>query len=253
MRTGIVLSMVLLLAACGEASETEGVPSEASRTTEDTQEELRLELESRFNAYVRALVDDDAQALDALLSDEVKARVFDKGGDMQAFRDKMHRSMEREFGESAIEQAEHSFGVVDVTSEGDAAQVTVSYQGTTLEKPFFFVLESDEYKLNLVRPGFSNPLPEGAAPARDTYKILNMWAYSSYGSGTTMVCDGGEVFVRDGTTASVSCNNSCGWWHGSWFTTPYSGIIRYCDYNTWGNDVYINQLSYGGWDCNDYC
>jgi hypothetical protein len=245
MRKFIFLSMVTLLSACGAADGTDQAEPATGSTAE-----LKSELEIRFNAYARALFENDPQALAGLMSEEVKQRALEKGTDMQGFRDKMFKSMQTQLGGMSDVTMANAFSVSDVTIDGDSATIKVAFQGTPLDKPFYFVKEGEQYKLNLVRPGFSKPLPAGSAPARDTYLIQSHWAYNN-GFGSTMTCNGGQVLVPDGTSKTVSCNNTCGWWHGSTFTLDAISF-RNCDYNTWGPDVFIGPYD-AGWMCNDLC
>ena len=263
MRKGIVLSAIAMLVACGGAPDGEGPQTtvaapdaETPQTKSDTDQQLRTEIETRFNAYVRALVDDDAQALEALVSNEIKQRATEMGSDLHGFRNKMFRSMEREFGAVTASPAEPLFTVTDVQLEGNAAEVYVERQGAALPKPFYFVLEGDQYRLNLLPAGFSKPLPAGAGAGRDydNYLIQNEWPYTA-GVGDTLWCNwgGDPFFVPTGMSVTHSCSNNCGWWHGATFRRPGSSIERICDYNTWGVDVKIGPFYLDGWDCNDYC
>ncbi len=251
MRKGILLSAIVVLAACSAAPE-----SEETQTRSETDQQLRTEIQTRFNAYIRALVDDDTQALDAVVSEEIKQRATEMGSDLQGFRDKMFRSLEREFGAVTESPAEPLFTVTDVQVDGNSAEVYVERQGTMLPKPFYFVLEDGEYRLNLLPPGFSKPLPEGAGAARqyDNYLIQNEYVYQ-FGVGMMMLCNwGGDAFfVQSGSSVTHPCSNNCGWWHGATFRRQYGEIERICDYNTFGVDVRIGPFYYDGWDCNDYC
>jgi hypothetical protein len=239
---GLLVWMVT--AGCGG-----GTASSDSTETE----ELTAELQVKFNSYGRALLERDVAALEGLLSHEIKNRSTEMGSDLSGFADKMRSSMLKEFASMPSAEAfGEEFRVSEVSKEGDAVRVRVEFQGKLLEKPFFFVFEDGEYKLNVRRAGFSTPLPEGSAGSRDNYLIVDTAPYSQGVYGNTMWCNGGTVYVPQAGSAYVSCNNTCGYWFaGSTFALSLGE--RNCDYNTWGADVYISAGAPGGFYCNDPC
>jgi hypothetical protein len=214
-------------------------------------EPLAAGLQARFNSYAQALLERDVSTLDRVLSTEIKARAAEMGSDLGGLADKLKASMLKQFGTMPpASMSGEQFTVASATVEAEAVRVMVAFQGRPLEKPFFFVREDGDYKLNVLRAGFSKPLPAGSAAARDTYLVTNQ---NGGPYGQTMYCNGGSVHVLGDSSGTVSCNNNCGWWHGSGFSSGAYDAWLNCDYNTWGTDVWINLVYVGGWDCNDYC
>jgi hypothetical protein len=241
--TGLKFAAVMvpiLAVGCGD-----NLPS-----SDPANEQLVAELQVAFDAYTRGLLERDAQTLDGLLSIEVKKRATQMGSDVGGFADKMRASLLRQFPTIANESTLPEFKVTSATVEGDTARAQVAFQGEALAKPFFFVSEGGQYKLNIARAGFSNPLPAGTAASVDGYVIESQ--NGGYG-GDMMYCNGGNVYVPVSSKRTVSCVSNCGWWTGTWFNRNLEGPTLNCDYNTWGTDVYINLAYAYGWTCNDYC
>lgn len=216
--------------------------------------ELTLEIEGKFNAYAQALLDNDLELLTTIMSTEVQERVAKKGPDMGAFAEKLRRSMIRHFNTMAEntmtegERLDVPFSVVEMRAEGDALRVEVARAGKPLAKPFYFVLEGDDYKLNLLRPGFSKPLPEGAGAAYDTYLLKNQHSELAIGD-----CAGNNpTWIPGNSQQNKSCSNTCGWWSGSTFYGHWPYSLK-CDWNTWGVDVYYHPSYSIGLECNDTC
>jgi len=214
-------------------------------------EQLVAELQTTFDIYTRGLLERDTQALDGLLSHEVKNRATQMGSDVGGFADKMKASLLKQFPTIADESSPlPEFKITSATVEGETVRALVEFQGEALAKPFFFVSEGGQYKLNIARVGFSNPLPAGTAASRDSYLITSQ--NGGYG-GDTMYCNAGNVYVPVSSSRTVSCNSNCGWWTGTWFNRNLEGPTLNCDYNTWGTDVWINLAYAYGWSCNDSC
>jgi hypothetical protein len=151
------------------------------------------------------------------------------------------------------------FVVIAVDLQGDTAAVSLSYAGQEIPRPFHFVREDGRWALNLAAPGFSRALPEGALPM-NTYRV----GTGSLGGGGPFRDIGcyqtnHSFFWRTvaGTNTSypIGCENVCGFFTGGWFglsaapTATWDGS-PYCDYNTWGTDVWVNGLSAS---CSDPC
>jgi hypothetical protein len=222
-------------------------------------EALADELEGKLNSYALAVLDRDVDMLKGLMSTEVLGQIDAKGMDMGAFADKMSSSLLRTFDTMTSTSDLGWFSVESMRIEGNAARVEVSRQGETLGKPFYFVDEQGEYKLNLVSPGFSRPLAEGAAGSWNTYIVANLSpetapAYCTTGSGAN-IDPNGQV--------NLSCVDKCGavFSGGRFFANlgQYNQRHRYCDYNTWGVDAYYYLDGTAEWDlewyvaCNDNC
>jgi hypothetical protein len=208
----------------------------------------------RINLYAETLYGKDPAPLQRLLSSEVLDHMKEAGLDLAGYHAKQRASMLRTFeAELAKNGPSGQFSAAAVDAEGDAVRVTLAMGGQKLEKPFYFVYENGDYKLNVLRPGFSKQAPEEAALATDTYSI---WCgRPSENPSCSLACAASKTTnhfytVPNQHHTNVSCYNTCGFWHGSTFTNNLK-----CDYNTWGTDVYVTQtkgfnVSY---ECNDGC
>ncbi len=49
----------------------------------------------------------------------------------------------------------------------------------------------------------------------------------------------------------MTCVDHCGWWSGTGFQVGER--VKYCNWNSWGDNVVINLLDSGGFHCNDGC
>lgn len=204
--------------------------------------------------YVGSLVRHDVATLEKIVSSEIRARSTERRIDLPSFLEKQRAAMMRTFDLAEGEQP--VFEVTEVADEGEAVRVTLALRGDELKKPFYFVREDGGLKLNIAPPGFSKSAPDGTLFGRESYAVRNQNLYGN--PPVTISChreDGtaGYVTVAPGERRSVDCDDTCGWWAGSTFWAAYNGPVRRCDWNFWGDDVYINWLAYGGWDCNDYC
>lgn len=234
------------------------------------------ELEAKVNSYAQSLLINDTGYLDVIVSSEVKLRARQMDSDVRGFATKMRKSLRAELERRGIDADADLTGLLtigNVTQEGAALRVEVSIDGVEIGKPFYFVAEDGEYKLNVKRPGFTKPLPAGAEASRDTYRIESRrhgsTSFKCTGTATFSVpsvqlcesnceywvCDSSGVHCeqkfRDPTpgVSNPKCDSTCGWWTGSTFTQGSNS--KKCDYNTWGTDVYINWNN--TWNCNDDC
>jgi len=229
------------------ADELVGIPS--------TDPALADELEGKLNSYAQAVLDSDVDVLNGLMSTEVLGQLDAKGMDMGAFATKMSNSLLNTFDTMTSSSDLGWFSVESVRIEGNAVQIEVSRQGEALGKPFYFVEEQGEYKLNLLRPGFTQPLPEGAARSGQLYKVRNSGSYN-----VEAYCTTGEYeYLAPGQEGRMQCVDKCGaFFSGGRFfgnvSTPQE-TVAYCDYNTWGVDVFYRLNASGLWypDCNDDC
>jgi hypothetical protein len=218
------------------ADELVGIPS--------SDEALADELEGKLNSYAQAVVDRDVDALKGLMSAEVLGQIDAKGMDMGAFADKMSGSMLRTFDTMTSNSDLGWFSVESVRIEGNAVRIEVSRQGETLKKPFYFVDDQGEYKLNLVSPGFSRPLAEGAAGSWNDYLLTNSHAsLTAHAYCTT----GSHGYIPPQSNGYLSCTDKCGAFFsgGRFFANQgqTNETHAYCDYNTWGVDAEYKWLN----------
>jgi hypothetical protein len=210
---------------------------------------------AQLNAYANALIERDSAALEEVLSSEVKSKLASYEGGVERFMEKQRTTLLKAFPALETEGAIGAFEVTKASAQEGVASATLSYQGTEIPRPFYFVAEGDRYKLNVAAPGFSKPLGKGAL-ANDTYRVS-----SQYGSDPSQViCSyGGTVnttspqYIGQLNNYYVSCPNVCGFWSGANFRSfgsPWSGPPN-CDYNTWGTDVWVWSNGFAG--CNDPC
>jgi hypothetical protein len=269
MRKGIGIAVVgvlamLTMAGCGAGADGSGEPAvadagqsdvadaaqgdlaEGSVETRVVDDQIRMELEGKFNAYAQALIDGDYELLNNVISSEIQDRLVEKGADIAAFAQKMKASMLKQFSDmSDATSMGYAFTVTDIQEAGGGLRVEVARNGEALAKPFYFVNEGGEYKLNLLRPGFTKTQPDGSGAGKDTYRVKNLnegvgWVNCSGATSKTV-----NMFAE----TTISCDNKCGWWSGSRFTP--GGI--YCDWNSWGVDVYLDNSTQVGAFCNDPC
>lgn len=269
MRKGIGIAVVGVLAmwtmaGCGAGTDGSGEPAVADAGQSDVadaakgdladgfvekkvvDDQLRMELEGKFNAYAQALIDGDKEFLSNVISSEIRDRLAEKGADIEAFAQKMKASMLKQFSDmSDATSMGYAFTVTDIREAGGGLQVEVARNGEALAKPFYFVNEGGEYKLNLLRPGFTKAQPDGSGASSDTYRV------ESLNDGYSSVrCDGANaVSVAPFASVNITCTNKCGWWSGGRF---YPGSVL-CDWNTWGVDVYLDNSRQVGLFCNDPC
>jgi len=259
-----VLAM-LTLAGCGASSDGKGEPAvadagqtdvanaaqgdlpEGSVETRVVDDQIRMELEGKFNAYAQALLDGDNEFLNSLISSEIRNRFVEKNTDIAAFAKKMKASMLMQFSDmSDATSMGYAFTVTDIHEASGGLRVEVARNGEALAKSFYFVNEGGEYKLNLVRPGFMKPRPDGSGASSDTYRVKNL------NDGLTEAsCDPNHSLMNPLGEARLSCTNRCGFWHGANFRGNFQNAL--CDYNTWGIDVYYDNTRNNGMFCNDPC
>jgi hypothetical protein len=250
---GLLLATIGGMAGC---SADNGGDAPTIRSDIDTQsQEFKALATVQLNAYANALIERDAATLESLLSTEVKTRLASYEGGIGRFIEKQRTTLLQAFPALETEGAIGAFEVTKASAQEGVASATLSYQGTELPRPFYFVTEGDHYALNVARPGFSAPLADGAQ-ANDGYVVS-----ASYDSQpTTVICYHGSTvttrpaqYIGTYSNVTMSCPNVCGFWHGANFWTSggalWSGPPN-CDYNTWGTDVWVD-----GWSahCNDAC
>jgi len=244
-RTIGLLSLAALAAGCGAPPEPGAEPKQ--------------QLEETVNVYARALQDRDHRALEGLLSREVRERLGRYEGGMNRFVEKQRAVMLKTFTMMDAVRMADRFLVSAVDPQGDTAAVSLSYAGQEIPRPFYFVREDGRWALNLAAPGFSRALPEGALPM-NTYRVTT-GPLSGGGPFRDIGCiqSNHTFFWRTvaGTNTSypIGCQNVCGFFTGSQFNLSAAPTSRwegsqFCDYNTWGTDVWVNGVSAS---CNDPC
>lgn len=208
--------------------------------------ELQAHLEARMNAYADTLRGGDGTALKELLSSEMLERIHTRGGgknsheNLRAFVAKEQGKLIRELGRA---RTTLSIQGMDVSSGGMLVAVWLSANGQSLPKPFFFVYENGEYKLNIVSPHSSG---DSTTQRASNYRVQN----DDYEPRSFSCSKAGPWSIAPHpATLLVSCENSCsGWYDGTRFTVNRASAD--CDYNSWGIDMYIRS-NYP--ICNDRC
>ena len=220
---------VLLLGLGCSAEQPVGVP--AAMSTES--QEFRQQAEDIVNRYTAALFARDTAAIESIVSTEIQERIKTYGGGTERFIEKQRGAMLATFRGMNENGLGGGFQVTRVERQEGSALVRLSRDGVALLRPFHFVLEGDQYKLNVHRAGFSKPLAPGAAADND-FVVENHSRNITVGAA----CEGGgEVSVGPGGSGTVSCPNACGFFEGADFNgTGWFGH-HLCDYNTFGPDV----------------
>jgi hypothetical protein len=236
-----------LTVACAAPADEPAAPENAVSTAA---------LQTEIDRFTDVLLRHDTKGLETMMSSELVARGAERHIGLDRFLEKQRAAMVSTFDLKEGERP--SFVVKEATSEGDAVRVSLELRGEPLKKPFYFVRESGELKLNIAPPGFSKAAPDGTLFGRESYQVKNQNIYGN--ASATMTCyrksgAAGTVTVAAGARGTVTCDDTCGWWAGSTFqmSGSYGGPQRKCDWNSWGDDVYINLLDVGGWRCNDTC
>jgi hypothetical protein len=219
-------------------------------------EDLAQQLEGRLNAYAQALHDGDEAALRGLLSDEVLDKARTLRGGLPRFATRQKAAMLRQFKGMKAGDLGEGFRVVKVEPQGEVVAAHIAYQDREIPRPFYFVREGGELKLNVARPGFSRRLGP-AFSANDNYNVRND---SFVNAWVSCASDGGRglnwIDVMHHSTRFVSCRNTCGLFNGSYFNSSTHVFVgsRQCDYNSWGDDVILSDTPDGPRArCEDEC
>lgn len=212
-------------------------------------------LQAEIDRFTEVVLAHDTATLETMISSELVHRGDERHISLDRFLEKQRKAMLSTFDLKEGERP--AFVVKDVAVEGDAIRVSLELAGEPLKKPFYFVREEGQIKLNIAPPGFSKRAPDGTLFGRESYTVKNQNIRGN--QPATMTCyrssGGAMVTVAAGARGTISCDDTCGWWAGSTFQMygAYDGPVRRCDWNSWGDDVYINALDVGGWHCNDTC
>jgi hypothetical protein len=239
-----------LTVACAAPAGVEDAPAAEPETAVST-----AALQIEIDRFTEVLLSHDTKALETMMSSELAARGAERNIGLDRVLEKQRAAMISTFDLKEGERP--SFVVKEATPEGDAVRVSLELRGEPLKKPFYFVRESGQLKLNIAPPGFSKAAPDGTLFGRSSYQVKNQNIYGN--PSATMTCyrssGAASVTVAPGGRGTISCDDTCGWWSGSTFrmSGAYDGPTRKCDWNSWGDDVYINLLDVGGWHCNDAC
>jgi len=210
--------------------------------------ENKSELQQQVDAFTKAVFAHDVTTLSGIVSSEIHARGAQRGMKIESFLERQKKAIVTTF--DLTEGEVPSFEVADAIPEGDATRVTLRFRGIVLKKPFYFVREEGVLKLNIAPPGFAKAQPQGALFGKSNYQVHNV---NIPGNANAQIsCDGASLVIAPRSTKSMSCVDHCGWWSGTAFQMGY-GNPKYCDWNSWGDDVIINILDVGGFHCNDGC
>jgi hypothetical protein len=237
----------LMALGCGDIDDASVAELESDDAIDVTSQALTSATNTRINDFAQALLDENVQALDRTTSREIKGRIKQAlGGDTPGFARKLRASMLKEFPSiSEGSDLRGRFTIVGLRQEGNALRAEVAFDGKKLPKPFYFVNEDGEYRLNLRRPGFANALPEGSGGATDRYLIRNNLSWPVF-----MTCTGdGAYDIPGGAEQYRHCGNKCGFWSGSVFSSLANTVK--CDWNNWGVDVFVRPGEV--LECNDRC
>lgn len=207
--------------------------------------ELQARLEARVNDYANTLRGGNGEALKQLLSSELLERIQARGGgrdfheNLRAFVAKEQGKLIRELGRARTALVIQG---MDVSAGGMIVEVWLSANGRSLPKPFYFVYENGEYKLNIASPRSADV----ASLSTSGYTVQN----DDYVTRSFSCSKAGPWSIAPHpATLTVGCENSCSsWFDGTRFSTSTGSSD--CDYNSWGVDAYIRG---GNPVCNDRC
>jgi hypothetical protein len=243
-RVGILALIPLMIGCATDSVDPAATPEPEPATGDGMSPTEMSEVRTKIDIYTQALVDRDVNALAGIVSSEIISRSIERHVDLQTFLDRQRDSMFRTFRLTQSDRP--AFEVTDAVLEGGNVRVTLRFRGEDLRKSLYLVPENGELKLNIARPGFSK-----SNRSRSNYQVHNT---NFSGDAVVMGCWDADVTTTPGQTKSVNCLDTCGSiWSGSIFQRFGGTYQRYCDWNSWGDDVIVNWGYYDGWDCNDYC
>jgi hypothetical protein len=217
---------------------------------------LRGVLSARLNAFAQALQAGDVATVQALLSEEMLNRIATRGPastfeeNLNAFVLREQAKLARVVGNPGT--LKQGIVVGAITSEGSGVvAASVLLEGRGVPKPFYFVHESGEYKLNILRPAGDVGVMQGGTT---TYDLLNYTAKNQYPQCQTSAGVWTSYGIGPNGNRSVSCWNSCPtWFDGTDFKVGPNAPIS-CDYNTWGWDLFIDEINGVAWGrCGSPC
>ena len=239
---------LLSTVAVGCAAQSEGAAEETAPPPAAPVAQDKSELQLQIDAFTKAVFAHDVTALSGIVSSEIHARGAQRGMTIESFLERQRKAIVSTF---ALKEGEiPQFEVAEALPEGDATRVTLRLRGEELKKPFYFVREDGALKLNIAPPGFAKAQPQGALFGKSNYQVHNV---NIRGNANAQIsCDGANLIISPQSTKSMTCVDHCGWWSGTAFQMGY-GNPKYCDWNSWGDDVIINLLDVGGFHCNDGC
>lgn len=242
----VAAALLLSTVAVGCASQTSDLPEESAPPAPAVAES-KSELQQQIDAFTKAVFAHDVPTLSGIVSSEIHARGEQRGMKIEGFLERQKKAIVSTFD---LKEGEiPAFEVAEAIPEGDATRVTLRFRGEELKKPFYFVREEGALKLNIAPPGFAKAKPDGALFGKSNYQVHNV---NIYGNGSTFIsCDGATLISTAQSTKKMTCVDHCGWWSGTAFQVGER--VKYCDWNSWGDDVIINLLDSGGFHCNDGC
>jgi hypothetical protein len=219
--------------------------------------EFHAEVQERVDALTRSIFERDLSTFSELLSNEVHQRSIERGVELHKLLEKQRAAITRTFALAEGETPE--FEVAGIAGGCDAMRVTLNFRGETIVKAFYFVREDGILRFNLAPPGFSKTPPNGVLFGKDKYLVKNLRT-GGFNAPVSVSCYQGpanapwaSILVPSQTSKTITCEEACGWWSGSAFSSSAGAPLqgpKYCDWNSWGVDVYITAT---GWTCNDYC
>lgn len=246
--TFAIVTALLSTIAVGCAAQSEGTAEETAPPLAAPVAQSKSELQQHIDTFTKAVFEHDVTALSDIVSSEIHARGTQRGMTIESFLERQKKAIVSTFElkDGEIPQ----FEVAEAVADGDATRVTLRFRGEDLKKPFYFVREEGALKLNIAPPGFAKAKPDGALFGKSNYQVHNVNIPGN--QNAQISCDGASLIIAPKATKSMTCVDHCGWWSGTAFQMGY-GNAKYCDWNSWGDDVIINLLDVGGFHCNDGC
>jgi hypothetical protein len=238
---GIVVAVMGLATGCGGRPE-----SDSSEQVSSPETVLQQQLRDQLWRYNSAVLRRDVAALKEVVSTEVLNRFDSYPGGIQRFIEKDRKVSLDVFQTMDANDLKDRFTVSDLDVQGDTVSVIPAYDGQSTGRRFYFIKEGDQYKVNVAAPGFSRRLSEGSRASRSNYTVFSDDVPPPGGQLCCGSNSGGYLCQNFAKGFSkVVCQNSCGFFDGSHFTT--SGPIEWsggnaCDWHWQGWDIVVNHF-----------
>lgn len=244
-------------------------PSKTQHVQEQEQVRLVRTLEDQLNTYLEAILSRNASLALDVLSTERKTRLL-PDNTSENFEQRVNRFLDQEYGKlSLLVDSVDSFDGIQIEtidrSEEGVILASVSYHAHMLSKPVYFVLEGNDWLLNLSVPndiGFSESAKSVIAGC-DTgnYTVRNDKSVSYYFyyqqcSGDTWKWTKMTLpsYAVVGFNAVDTCSTG---WDATQFKFVTNGATKYikCDYQSFSDDAYVSGSSSStyGLACYDPC
>jgi len=183
------------------------------------------------------LQSNDVATAEKVISTELRGRIETRGpnanfaSNLQIFVSREQRKLIRNVETPDALRKPFTITSSEILTDGSVAAIRFAIDGKTFPKPFYFILEDGNYKLNVVQPSIV-PL-EG-----NTYLVANADAVAR-----TFSCSGASSLkVAANSSVHKFCSDSCpGFFDGTRFTV--NGASADCDFNTFGTDMTIKNNS----------